>query len=116
MNLEQILEKLPPGEREEIFRAAAQWIASDEMEKAQESFLPFVKMMWPGFIDGRHHKVMAKKFEDIAAGKTRRLIINLPPRHTKSEFASYLLPAWFLGKFPNKKIIQCSNTDRKSVV
>ena len=115
MNLEQILEKLPLGEREEIFRAAAQWIASDEMEKAQESFLPFVKMMWPGFIDGRHHKVMAKKFEEIAEGKTRRLIINLPPRHTKSEFASYLLPAWFLGKFPNKKIIQCSNTAELAV-
>ena len=115
MNIEQILEKLPPAEREQIFRAAAQWIASDEMEKAQESFIPFVKMMWPGFIDGRHHKVMAKKFEEIAAGKTRRLIINLPPRHTKSEFASYLLPAWFLGKFPNKKIIQCSNTAELAV-
>ena len=58
---------------------------------------------------------MAKKFEEIAAGKTRRLIINLPPRHTKSEFASYLLPAWFLGKFPNKKIIQCSNTAELAV-
>ena len=30
--------------------------------------------------------------------------------HTKSEFASYLLPAWFLGKFPAKKVIQSSNT------
>jgi hypothetical protein len=27
----------------------------------------------------------------------------MPPRHTKSEFASYLLPAWFLGKYPHKK-------------
>jgi predicted phage terminase large subunit-like protein len=43
------------------------------------------------------------------------LIINMPPRHTKSEFASYMLPAWFLGKFPNKKIIQCSNTAELAV-
>jgi len=58
---------------------------------------------------------MAKKFEDLASGKTKRLIINMPPRHTKSEFASYLLPAWFLGKFPEKKIIQCSNTAELAV-
>jgi predicted phage terminase large subunit-like protein len=39
----------------------------------------------------------------------------MPPRHTKSEFASFLLPAWFLGKFPGKKIIQCSNTAELAV-
>jgi predicted phage terminase large subunit-like protein len=58
---------------------------------------------------------MAKKFEEIADGKVKRLIINMPPRHTKSEFASYLLPAWYLGRFPNKKIIQCSNTAELAV-
>ena len=39
----------------------------------------------------------------------------MPPRHTKSEFASYLLPAWFLGKFPDKKIIQTSHTAELAV-
>jgi len=39
----------------------------------------------------------------------------MAPRHTKSEFASYLLPSWFLGKFPNKKVIQCSNTAELAV-
>jgi hypothetical protein len=58
---------------------------------------------------------MANKFEEIAAGKLKRLIINMPPRHTKSEFASYLLPAWFLGKYPGKKIIQSSNTAELAV-
>jgi predicted phage terminase large subunit-like protein len=53
---------------------------------------------------------MAKKFEEIAEGKLKRLIVNMPPRHTKSEFASYLLPSWFLGRFPEKKVIQSSNT------
>ena len=77
--------------------------------------MAFVKTMWPSFISGRHHAVMAKKFEEIAEGKVKRLIINMPPRHTKSEFASYLLPAWFLGKYPGKKIIQCSNTAELAV-
>lgn len=84
-------------------------------DTAQKSFMAFVKEMWPGFIHGRHHALMAKKFEEIADGKVRRLIINMPPRHTKSEFASYLLPAWFLGKFPHKKVIQCSNTAELAV-
>jgi predicted phage terminase large subunit-like protein len=39
----------------------------------------------------------------------------MPPRHTKSEFASYLLPAWFLGNFPQKKIIQTSHTAELAV-
>jgi len=82
---------------------------------AEKSFMAFVKQMWPGFILGRHHALMAKKFEEIANGKLRRLIINMPPRHTKSEFASYLLPAWYLGQFPNRKIIQCSNTAELAV-
>jgi predicted phage terminase large subunit-like protein len=81
-----------------------------EREKCQKSFMAYVKKMWPGFIHGRHHALMAKKFEEIAEGKLKRLIINMPPRHTKSEFASYLLPSWFLGRFPEKKVIQSSNT------
>jgi predicted phage terminase large subunit-like protein len=84
-------------------------------EEGQVDFLKFVYTMWPGFINGRHHVLMAKKFQEIAEGKTKRLIINMPPRHTKSEFASFMLPAWFLGRFPDKKIIQCSNTAELAV-
>jgi predicted phage terminase large subunit-like protein len=58
---------------------------------------------------------MAKAFERVANGEIKRLIINMPPRHTKSEFASYLLPAWFLGRFPNKKVIQTSHTAELAV-
>ena len=58
---------------------------------------------------------MADAFERVANGELKRLIINMPPRHTKSEFASYLLPAWFLGKFPHKKVIQTSHTAELAV-
>jgi len=118
VNIDKITEalaQLPINEREAFMSDLAEYQASLKREKAQIDFMKFVKAMWPGFIDGRHHKVMAKKFEEIAEGKIRRLIINMPPRHTKSEFASYMLPAWFLGKYPNKKIIQCSNTAELAV-
>jgi predicted phage terminase large subunit-like protein len=82
---------------------------------AQDKFLAFVKEVWPTFIGGRHHAKMAAAFERVAEGKCKRLIINMPPRHTKSEFASYLLPAWFLGKYPHKKVIQTSHTAELAV-
>lgn len=84
-------------------------------ELAQEKFMAFVKQVWPNFIHGYHHEEMAKAFERVASGEVKRLIINMPPRHTKSEFASYLLPAWFLGKFPSKKVIQTSHTAELAV-
>ena len=86
-----------------------------ERELAQTRFIKFVEKVWPTFISGRHHKRMAEAFERVARGECKRLIINMPPRHTKSEFASYLLPAWFLGKFPHKKVIQASHTAELAV-
>jgi predicted phage terminase large subunit-like protein len=84
-------------------------------EVAQDKFIKFVEKVWPTFISGRHHKIMADAFERVANGELKRLIINMPPRHTKSEFASYLLPAWFLGRFPHKKVIQTSHTAELAV-
>jgi predicted phage terminase large subunit-like protein len=98
------------AEQEKLLEQVTQYKDAIKREKAQKSFMAFVHEMWPGFIHGRHHALMAKKFEEIAEGKLKRLIINMPPRHTKSEFASNMLPAWYLGKFPNKKVIQSSNT------
>jgi predicted phage terminase large subunit-like protein len=118
MNIDAVIAKimeLPVNEQEAFFGELAEYENSVKREKAQIDFASFVKEMWPGFIDGRHHKVMGKKFQEIAEGKVKRLIINMPPRHTKSEFASFLLPAWFLGKYPGKKIIQTSNTAELAV-
>ena len=54
-------------------------------EKSTSTFMEFVKSIWKEFINGDHHVKMAKAFDDIATGKLKRLIINMPPRHTKSE-------------------------------
>jgi hypothetical protein len=60
----------------------------DRIEKCKESFIYFASHMWPGFISGKHHQIMANAFERVASGELKRLIINMPPRHTKSEFGS----------------------------
>jgi predicted phage terminase large subunit-like protein len=87
----------------------------ESRENAANNFMDFVHKVWPNFINGAHHVRMARAFERVASGKCKRLIINMPPRHTKSEFASYLLPAWFLGKYPGKKVIQTSHTAELAV-
>jgi predicted phage terminase large subunit-like protein len=92
-----------------------QLLKADKIERCKENFMPFVGEMWSSFISGRHHKIMADAFERVANGELKRLIINMPPRHTKSEFASFLFPAWFLGKFPEKKIIQTAHTAELAV-
>jgi predicted phage terminase large subunit-like protein len=118
MNLDEVLQRLPhlPIEKqEEVLRLLDEYKTARQREKSQTSFLHYVRRMWPGFIAGRHHKLMADKFEKIARGEIKRVIINMPPRHTKSEFASYLLPSWFLGKYPEKKVIQTSHTAELAV-
>ena len=118
MNLDLVLKKLPhlPIEKQaEVLKLLDEYKGARDREKSQNSFLHYVKKMWPGFIAGRHHKLMADKFERIANGELRRVIINMPPRHTKSEFASFLLPSWFLGRFPQKKVIQTSHTAELAV-
>jgi len=106
---------LSPEEQAMVLEQVREYDNALLREEGQEDFMKFVTTMWPGFIHGRHHALMARKFEQIANGEIKRLIINMPPRHTKSEFASFMLPAWFLGRFPGKKIIQCSNTAELAV-
>jgi predicted phage terminase large subunit-like protein len=115
VNIIELFDMLPEEEKAKLLPLIQSLGEAEEREQGQTDFLSFTKSMWPGFIYGRHHALMAKKFEDIANKKIKRLIINMPPRHTKSEFASYLLPAWFLGRYPDKKVIQCSNTAELAV-
>lgn len=109
------LPHLPDHAKAPILKDLELRIRLAEKEKARNTFMGFVNRVWPEFIGGSHHSIMAKAFEKVARGENKRLIINMPPRHTKSEFASYLLPAWYLGKFPNRKVIQASNTGELAV-
>ena len=102
MNYAELIDKIPENEKPEILRLLRALDEAKKREAAQKHFLDFVNLMWPSFISGRHHKKMADAFERVARGELKRLIINMPPRHTKSEFASYLLPAWFLGKYADE--------------
>ena len=112
---EKALPYLPEPARQKVGALIVEARKTLAFEKAKDDFMVFVNYVWPTFIHGDHHVRMARAFERVATGQCKRLIINMPPRHTKSEFASYLLPAWFLGKFPEKKVIQTSHTAELAV-
>ena len=109
------IEKLDPETLKRLRRLLKRMQDIEFRDKCSESFLTFVKEVWPAFIEGRHHELMSEAFEKVARGELKRLIINMPPRHTKSEFASFLLPAWFLGQYPEKKVIQTAHTAELAV-
>ena len=109
-SLHTALANAPPKEKAKILEIVEELNKRKTRALAQEDFLEYVRAVWPDFISGSHHRRIAKIFEAVARGEKKRVIINLGPRHTKSEFASYLLPSWVLGKFPKKKVMQISNT------
>lgn len=107
--------ELPISAQRELYSLIKQLESADERVRSQEEFLFFTRKMWPGFVGGRHHKIVARAFERVLKGELKRVVISMPPRHTKSQFASWLLPAWFLGRNPNLKVIQTSHTAELAV-
>jgi predicted phage terminase large subunit-like protein len=105
------LHLLDPGQKARVLVLLEERNRLKKLQDAREHFLPFVTQVWPEFIAGAHHRIMAEAFEKVVYERGKRIIVNLGPRHTKSQFASILLPAWFLGKFPRKKIIEVANTE-----
>jgi len=112
---QDFIEKLPPDAQKEFLKLAMKLNEKTKQSKVHDSFLDFVRHVWPEFIEGKHHKKIADKFNKLAQGKIKRLIINMPPRHTKSEFASFLLPSWMVGRKPDLKIIQTTHTTELAI-
>ncbi len=110
----QTLKNLLPTMSLEDKRRTLDLLKAWDTESAQilgrDSLLSFADHVYQGYKVGPHHRRLAKLFEDIAAGRKKRVIVNIAPRHGKSELISYLAPAWFLGKFPHKKVIMASHT------
>lgn len=109
------VKQLPPDTRKEYLKTMLLLEEKKKEQNIRDDFLTFVKHLWPDFIEGEHHKIMAEKFNQVANGDLKRLIINMAPRHTKSEFASNFLPAWMIGNNPKLKIIQATNNAELAV-
>ena len=108
--LQKALPHMPETERRRSLTLLKQYKKELTQKKGKAKFLDFIKHVYPDYKVGAHHARLAKLFEEIAEGKRKRVIVNIAPRHGKSELISYLAPAWFLGNHPAKKVIMASHT------
>lgn len=108
--LKLALPDMPDKQKRNVAGLLKQYATQITQILGKDSFLDYIDHVYPGYKVGPHHRHLAQIFEDIAAGKKKRVIVNIAPRHGKSEMISYLAPAWFLGKYPHKKVIMASHT------
>ena len=78
----------------EQLRLQVEKLHIQHIKLCQDNFLYFVQDIWPDFICRKekekskwgHHQIIADEFTSVSKDKKGRLIINMPPSHTKSEF------------------------------
>lgn len=97
-------------EQQQILEILEELERRNAVKKAQLSFIEFCKFIDHSYLVATHHKKLAELLEEIAYGHKDRIAVSIPPRHGKSHQISTLFPAWFLGKFPDKRIIMVSHT------
>jgi predicted phage terminase large subunit-like protein len=75
---------------------------------AREELIKFIEYTKPGYETAKHHRYIGGFLEQVSKGEISRLIINMPPRHGKSEMVTRRFPAWYLGKHPGRFVISAS--------
>ena len=108
--LKNALPTMPDKQKRKVAELLKQYQKEISRVTARDSFLDFIKHVYPGYKVGPHHQKLARIFEEIEAGVKKRVVVNIAPRHGKSEMISYLAPAWYLGRNPHKKVIMGSHT------
>jgi len=111
--IQQLLDNIDgfsPEEQEEILKIAE---TLEERQRAQACYndlIAFCQHMQPDYKVGKHHRHLSTLLMGIAEGMKDRICVNMPPRHGKTQLVSIYFPAWFIGRFPNKKILMVSHT------
>jgi predicted phage terminase large subunit-like protein len=104
------LDEFSPEEQAEILRVVEILEERKRAAACRMDLIEFCKHMQPDYKVGRHHRILANSLMDIAEGRKDRVCVNIPPRHGKSQLVSIYFPAWFIGKYPNKKVLMVSHT------
>ena len=109
------LSHLSESQMKEILQLQERLDLLNARDSCRDSFMEYIRHIWPSFIEGEHHRLIADKLTRVAKGDLKRLIVNMPPRHTKSEFASIYFPSWMMGLKPDLKIMQTTHTADLSI-
>jgi predicted phage terminase large subunit-like protein len=86
--------------------------SADEIQAmaARSSLRSFTARMFPGYQTAPHILTLIDALESAITTPGSRTIITMPPRHSKSLHVSENLPAWYLGRFPDRRVIAASHT------
>ena len=79
-------------------------------QAAQQDLIAFCIMMQPDYIVGKHHRILADILMAIELGNKTRAVVNIPPRHGKTQIGSIYYAAWYLGRNPTHKVMMVSHT------
>ena len=96
-------------------------IAEKSRRSASGSLYEFVKQSWhvvePGieFVPSWHIEASCEHLEAVSAGDIRRLLINIPPRHSKSTIVSVMWPMWEWLTTPEQKFLCASYSGTLSI-
>lgn len=105
-----ILPSLSMSEREEVLRLLEEMEDRQAVEDARADFLSFVRVMYPEYMTGPHHKYLADLLQDVERGVKDRVAVSVGPRFGKSLLISTYYPAWYLGHHPDHYVILASHT------
>jgi len=106
----QNLHKFSPGEQAKLLEVVEELEERKKAERARTSLLDFAQAMMPDYKIGPHHRQLAEYLEDLAHGRKDRVTVSIAPRFGKSQLTSIFFPAWFIGNWPDKKIMMVSHT------
>lgn len=79
-----------------------------ERRDARSGLMGCVKATMPKYVENWHHTVLADALDKVRTGEIKRLLVEMPPRHGKTQLVSRHFPAYLLGKNPEEQIIGCS--------
>jgi len=106
--------RMPTATADNGARAATDEMVRRELlrrRRARSSLLEFTRQTKPDYRVNWHHALLARKLDELVAGRITRLMVLMPPQHGKSELVSRRLPAYVLGRNPDERIIACAHTD-----
>lgn len=79
---------------------------------AKEDYATYVEYVHQGqYKHGKHTRLICESLQDIYEGKLRRLMLLLPPGHSKSQSVSETYPSWYIGNDPDSRVILTSYGD-----
>lgn len=114
------IEKMTPKEillyKKKLLEQKAQIQSQILPQLARDDYSVYVEYTHQGkYIHAKHTRLICEKLQLIHEGKLKRLAIFLPPRHSKSQTVTETFPSWYIGKDPDRRVIQVSYGDDLAV-